>query len=138
MNCDYCGSSDVVKKGFRHNKSGKKQKFQCTKCKAWFVYDDGFKRMRKPKEAITRALHQINDGMSLSKVQNHFFQHDNIKVSRAGILYWIKKDDPNGIIPENPTQNPQFLLWEKPVRDWVLTQKIKEETLFDIPQDSDN
>ena len=89
--CPKCKCPNIAKKGFRHNKSGKKQKFQCTKCKAWFVYDDGFKRMRKPKEAITRALHQINDGMSLSKVQNHLFQHDNIKVSRAGVLYWIKK-----------------------------------------------
>jgi len=47
--------------------------------------------MRKPKEAIVKAIHQINDGLSLSKVQNHLYQHDNLKVSRAGILYWVKK-----------------------------------------------
>jgi len=89
--CPNCNSSKVAKKGFRYNQCGKKQKYQCTECKTWFVYDDGFKRMRKPKEAIVKAIHQINDGLSLSKVQNHLYQHDNLAVSRTGILYWVKK-----------------------------------------------
>lgn len=91
--CPKCHSDDVAKKGFRYNQSGKKQKYQCAKpdCKSWFVYDDGFKRMRKPKEVIVRAIHMVNDGMSLSKVQNHLYQHDNISISQPGILYWIKK-----------------------------------------------
>lgn len=89
--CPNCNSSRVAKKGFRYNRCGKKQKHQCTDCKSWFVIDDGFKRMRKPKKAIVKAIHQINDGLSLSKVQNHLYQHDNITVSRSGILYWVKK-----------------------------------------------
>jgi len=47
--------------------------------------------MRKPKEAIVRAIHQLNDGLSLSKVKNHLHQHDKVDISRAGILYWVKK-----------------------------------------------
>jgi len=91
--CPKCKSNHVSRKGFRHNQSGKKQKYQCSEkaCKTWFVYDDGFKRMRKPKEAIVRAIHQLNDGLSLSKVKNHLHQHDNVDISRAGILYWVKK-----------------------------------------------
>lgn len=91
--CPKCKSNAVARKGFRHNQSGKKQKYQCTKkhCKTWFVYDDGFKRMRKPKEAIVRAIHQFNDGLSLSKVKNHLHQHDNVDISCPGILYWVKK-----------------------------------------------
>jgi len=93
IRCPKCKSETIARKGFRHNQSGKKQKYQCTKkdCKTWFVYDDGFKRMRKPKEAIVRAIHQLNDGLSLSKVKNHLHQHDNVDISRAGILYWVKK-----------------------------------------------
>ncbi len=49
------------------------------------------------------------------------------------ILYWVKKDDPLGPAPENPNLDPQFLLWEKPVRDWVKSQGIKEESLENIP-----
>lgn len=89
--CPKCHSYDIARKGFRYNKTSKKQKYRCTKCKYWFVFDDGFKRMRKPKEAIVRAIHQVNDGLSLAKVKNHLFQHDDITISRPGILYWMKK-----------------------------------------------
>ena len=50
------------------------------------------------------------------------------------ILYWVIKDDPLGPIPKNPGLDPQFLLWEKPVRDWVSQQGIKEETITDVSQ----
>lgn len=93
IRCPKCKSTSISRKGFRYNESGKKQKYQCgiKRCKAWFVYDDGFKGMRKPKEAIVRAIHQYNDGLSLSKIQNHLHQHDNVDVTPAGILHWVKK-----------------------------------------------
>ena len=91
MNCDYCGSSDVVKKGFRHNASVKKQKWFCHKCKQWFVSDDGFKRMRIKPEIIVRALHEYADGASLKKVMVHLRQHDGVKVTRWAIRKWIVK-----------------------------------------------
>lgn len=53
------------------------------------------------------------------------------------ILYWVNKDDPLGSAPENPGLDPQFILWEKPIRDWVAKERIKEENLSDIPQEFD-
>lgn len=91
MNCDYCGSSDIVKKGFRHNSSVKKQKWFCHKCEKWFVSDDGFKRMRVKPEIIVRALHEYVDSASLEKVREHLKQHDNIIVSRWAIRQWMVK-----------------------------------------------
>jgi len=91
MNCDYCSSSDVVKKGFRRNASGKKQKWFCHSCKKWFVIDDGFKRMRVKPESIVRALHEYTDSASLEKVREHLKQHDGITVSRWAIRQWIVK-----------------------------------------------
>ena len=35
------------------------------------------------------------------------------------ILYWVKKDDPNGPIPENPYADPQFYNWEQSVLEWA-------------------
>ena len=89
--CDLCGSVDVVKKGFRHNKSGKKQKYFCNSCKKWFVIDDGFKRMRNKPEVIVRAIHQYADGFSLGKVKNHLHQHDQTRVTRWTIRKWVVK-----------------------------------------------
>ncbi|HNW96379.1 MAG TPA: transglycosylase domain-containing protein [Candidatus Paceibacterota bacterium] len=35
------------------------------------------------------------------------------------ILYWVKKSDPQGAMPENPSNDPQFNNWEIPVLNWV-------------------
>ena len=89
--CEYCGLKNAVKKGFRHNASGKKQKFFCRDCKKWFVHDDGFKRMRVNPKHIVRALHEYGDGASLKKVREHLIQHDSVKVTRWAIRKWIVK-----------------------------------------------
>lgn len=54
------------------------------------------------------------------------------------ILNWIDKNNPLGLAPENPENDPQFRLWEKPVRDWALRQNIKEQTMEDIPKEYDD
>ena len=91
ITCDSCKSENVVKKGFRHNKNYKKQKYFCHACKYWFVLDDGFKRMRFSPEIIARAVHQHVDGFSLFKTKYHLYQHDNVKVTRWTISLWTKK-----------------------------------------------
>lgn len=89
--CEKCGSPHIAKKGFRYNKSIKKQKYQCSSCHHWFVEDDGFKRMRHNPKVIVRAIHQFSDGFSLGKVKNHLNQHDNTKISRWTIRNWVVK-----------------------------------------------
>lgn len=89
--CPNCKSGDVAKKGFRRNENCVKQKYQCVKCKTWFVEDDGFKRMRHNPETIVRAVHQHVDGFSLFKTQYHLVQHDGVKVTRRTISQWTKK-----------------------------------------------
>lgn len=89
--CPKCGSADISKKGFRKNISGKKQKYRCYDCKEWFVKNEGFNRMRFNPSVIVRAVHMHEDGMSLSKVQNHLWQHDKVKVTRGAMSLWIKK-----------------------------------------------
>ena len=89
--CQNCKSEKIRKRGFRHNKSGKKQKYLCSKCGAWFVEDDGFKRMRNKPKIIVRAVHMHNDGMSLFQIKNHLWQYDEVKVSKEAIRRWCKK-----------------------------------------------
>jgi len=89
--CENCGSKDVVRKGFRYNSSGEKQKFFCHDCEKWFVHDDGFKRMRVNPKHVARALHEYGDGASLKKVKEHLAQHDGVRVSRWAIRKWVVK-----------------------------------------------
>jgi len=63
---------------------------------------------------------------------------ENVLTQIHSILYWINKDDPEGIVPKNPEKDPQFNLWEIPVRKWVEQQGIKEETKENIPVEYDD
>lgn len=91
VSCPKCGVPDVVKRGVRRNVGGTKQLYRCNSCRSTFVEPDGFERMRFAPEVIVRAVHQHEDGFSLSKVQNHLWQHDNIRVTRWTISMWISK-----------------------------------------------
>ena len=91
LECPHCGSGNVIKRGRRKTGFGAKQRYMCKECSKRFVQDDGFKRMRHKPKLIVRALHMHNDGMSLSKVQNHLWQHDGVRVSRWAIAKWHRK-----------------------------------------------
>ena len=91
MRCIFCKSNDVVKNGVRKRKVRVKQSYLCVVCKKQFVEVDGFERMRHTPEIIARAVHQHEDGFSLSKVQNHLWQHDGVRVTRWTISQWKKK-----------------------------------------------
>ena len=91
IKCYSCKSSNIAKKGFRYNKTGKKQKYQCVKCKAWFILDDGFKKMRFKNRIIVKAVHQHIDGLSLDKVKNHLWRHEGVKVTKWTISEWTSK-----------------------------------------------
>jgi len=54
------------------------------------------------------------------------------------ILYWVDKKDPLGEKPKNPELDPQFNLWEYPVREWVKQNNIKEEMNNIIPTEYDD
>lgn len=91
VKCPKCKSEKIVKRGWRKNKSGKKQKYRCLNCNVWFVEPDGFERIRHKPEIITRAIHMHNDGMSFYDVVNHLWQYDAVKVTPMTIYNWTKK-----------------------------------------------
>ena len=91
MECVFCKSVDVVKNGKRKRNVRTKQSFLCLTCKKQFVDVDGFERMRNKPDIIVRAIHMHEDGMSLSKVQNHLWQHDAVRVTRQTINAWTSK-----------------------------------------------
>jgi len=49
------------------------------------------------------------------------------------ILYWVDKDNPDGPIPTNPSRDPQFTLWETPVRAWAEKNGYKDGDVLDKP-----
>jgi putative transposase len=87
MNCKYCNSENVTKKGIRHNK----QTYRCKDCGHIFVPNGKFSRMRNEKNIVVAALNFYYDGLSLRKTQRNLEQVFGEKISQVTILNWIKK-----------------------------------------------
>ena len=52
--------------------------------------------------------------------------------SSHSILYYVDKDDPRGPTPTHPGRDPQFELWEYPIKIWRegIEDIISSETLL--------
>jgi transposase-like protein len=87
MNCKYCDSENVTKKGVRHNK----QTYKCKDCGHIFIANGRFSRMRNDKNIIVATLNFYYDGLSLRKAERNLEQVFGEKISQVTILNWIKK-----------------------------------------------
>ena len=87
MQCKYCGSESLTKKGFVR----KKQLYKCKDCGHRFYLDGKFAGMKKDKHLIVSALNLYFDGLSLRKTQRNLKQIFEETVSQVTILNWIKK-----------------------------------------------
>jgi transposase-like protein len=90
--CKYCGSTNVIKKGFRKRKNGKVQVYKCRECERKFVLNEsGFHKMKNNPKVITLALDLYFKGVSLRKIKDHLKQFHNVDVSHVAIYGWIEK-----------------------------------------------
>lgn len=92
IKCIFCKhSADIVKAGFRYNKSGKKQRYKCNKCKSLFVPNDGFWKMKHKPEVIAEAISCRKRGMQYNQVSKHFREYNRAKICSATAYNWVKK-----------------------------------------------
>ncbi|MBI5787196.1 MAG: PBP1A family penicillin-binding protein [Candidatus Niyogibacteria bacterium] len=87
--------------------------------------------------SITYTIDKISGKRATEFTPSQFREEKPITQIHS-ILNWVSKDDPRGPIPENPSEDPQFRMWEYAVRLWAGRQGIREETAADIPQTFDN
>lgn len=67
------------------------------------------------------------------------FTEERVLTQVHSILRWIDKNDPSGPIPQNPEKDPQYHLWEYPVRIWAAQQGFGiDQTEEDIPKETDD
>jgi transposase-like protein len=88
--CIYCGSSNLIKKGLRKNKTGNIQKFYCQDCRKYFTFNLGFERMKHNPQAITSAMQLYFSGESLRNTMESL-KLLGVEVSYRTILNWIRK-----------------------------------------------
>jgi transposase-like protein len=88
--CIFCGSSNIVGDGIRHNKHGNIQKFYCKDCSHYFTFNIGFERMKHNPQAITSAMQLYFSGESLRNVMKSL-RLLGVEVSHQTVYNWIKK-----------------------------------------------
>lgn len=54
------------------------------------------------------------------------------------ILYWVDKQNPTGPKPESPEKDPQFILWETPIRKWAQERGLVGDNSGSVPKEYDN
>ena len=54
------------------------------------------------------------------------------------ILYWVNKSEPSGPPPQNPYDDPQFLLWETPAQEWIQKNGLPPKAWGTIPAEVDD
>jgi transposase-like protein len=88
--CIYCGSSNIVKDGVRHNKHGNIQVLYCKSCFRYFTFNIGFERMKHNPQAITSAMQLYFSGESLRNTMKSL-RLLGVEVSYTTIHNWINK-----------------------------------------------
>ena len=88
--CPYCASTQIIKRGLRHNNYGDLQRFRCNACGKRFVKNYGFEKMKATPRAITSAMQLYFTGESLRNVQK-FLGLQGVYVTHVAVYRWIRK-----------------------------------------------
>jgi transposase-like protein len=88
--CVYCGSSNIVKDGVRHNDYGDIQVYYCKECEKHFVLNPGFENMNHDPKDITAAMQLYFSGLSFRNVTKAL-KLRGVNVSHVAVYKWINK-----------------------------------------------
>ncbi len=94
---------------------------------------------------VLRGFWQGNENYFVDKISGKLAtehtpeetKEERVLTDVHSVLYWINKNDPLGPKPENPADDPQFTLWETPVRKWAEGRGLIN-AVNDAPREHDN
>ncbi len=91
--CPKCGGYEVIRKGYRKTKKGRKQKFKCCECGYYFsLKEEGFENMKFSPEIVSQCLDLYFKGLSYRKVADHIKKsHNGLEISHMMVCYWVKR-----------------------------------------------
>lgn len=71
---------------------------------------------------ITLRIDKVTGKLATSSTPEHFIV-DRTYIQPHSILHYVLKDDPRGPVPEDPTVDPQYDVWEAAIQDWIRRKK---------------
>ena len=79
---------------------------------------------------ITLSINNTSGRRATSSTPEHLIVQRTY-IQPHSILHYVKKDNPRGPSPKNPSDDPQYTIWETAIQDWI-TRKKEEEPDWDI------
>lgn len=74
--------------------------------------------------AITLPINKLNGKIATSSTPEKYIVERSYLPAHS-ILHYVNKDDPRGPAPENPSDDPQYQIWENAIQDWIKREKEK-------------
>lgn len=87
MECKYCGSENLIKKG----RPQARQMYGCKDCGHRFVDNGNYVKMRTSKRAIVTALDLYFEGLSVRRIKRQIRKIFGIGITQVAIWKWVKK-----------------------------------------------
>lgn len=72
--------------------------------------------------AITLKVNKVTGKIANSSTPEKMIV-ERTYVQPHSVLHYVIKDDPQGPIPEDPTADPQYDIWEASIQDWVARKQ---------------
>jgi len=72
---------------------------------------------------VTLKIDKITGKIATSSTPEKYIE-DRTYIPAHSILHYVQKDDPRGDPPTNPADDPQYIVWEDAIQDWI---KRKQE-----------
>lgn len=89
INCKYCGSGNVVKRGIRRLKTGKKQLFLCKDCSHRFSL--GLSKKRFDVKVILNAVCAYAQGYNYDETCELISRKNRVIVGKSSVERWVKE-----------------------------------------------
>ena len=79
---------------------------------------------------ITLKINKITENLANSSTPSNLII-ERTYTQQHNILHYVKKDDPQGAVPKNPEEDPQYQIWEDAITSWV-NRKKEEDPNWDM------
>lgn len=74
---------------------------------------------------VTLDINKVTGKRSSTSTPAHLVVQRTF-VQPHDILHYVNKDNPRGPYPSSPADDPQYLIWERSVQDWITRKKASE------------
>lgn len=79
---------------------------------------------------ITLKIDKVTGKLATSSTPEQYIV-ERTYIQPHSILHYVNKDDPRGAQPTNPTDDPQYSIWEAAIQSWI-TRKQEEDANWEV------